>query len=74
MHLIYHKVAAWREAIEVGVAGLQYLPQYPPDLNPIESVFHPLTMKTLLRKAAEGTVNGQQRCVGSFEDSSLSKG
>jgi hypothetical protein len=32
------------------------LPQYSPDLNPIELVFHPL--KALLRKAAERTVNG----------------
>jgi transposase len=30
------------------------LPEYSPDLNPIELVFHPL--KALLRKAAERTV------------------
>jgi len=45
-------------------AELRHLPQYSPDLNPIESVLHP--QKTLLRKSAERTVNGLQRRVGSF--------
>ena len=60
----FHKVAGVEEAIKVRGAELRYLPQYSPDLNPIESVFHPL--KALLRKAAERTVSGLQRCVRSF--------
>jgi hypothetical protein len=40
------------------------LPQYSPDLNPIEMVFHPL--KTFLRKAAERTVEGLHRCARSY--------
>ena len=47
-----------------GGQKLRYLPQYSPDLNPIELVFHPL--KALLRKAAERTVEGSRRCVRSF--------
>jgi len=60
----FYKVAGAEEAIEACRAELRYLPQYSPDLNPIESVFHPL--KTLLRKSAERTVNGLRRRVGSF--------
>src|SRR6516165_8463554 len=60
----FHKVAGVEEAIEARGAELRYLPQYSPDLNPIELVFHPL--KALLRKAAERTVGGLQRCVRSF--------
>jgi hypothetical protein len=52
------------ESIEAREADLRLLPQYSPDLNPIASVFRPL--KTRLRKAAKRTVNGSQRCVGSF--------
>jgi transposase len=47
----FHKVAGVEEAIRAVGATLRYLPQYSPDLNPIELVFHPL--KTFLRKAAE---------------------
>jgi transposase len=60
----FHKVAGVREAIEAAGASLRYLPQYSPDLNPIELVFHPL--KTLLRKAAERTIEGLQRSARSF--------
>ena len=60
----FHKVAGVEEAIRAAGARLRYLPQYSPELNPIELVFHPL--KTLLRKAAERTVKGLERCVGSF--------
>src|ERR1700751_1731511 len=60
----FHKVAGVEEAIEARGAELRYLPEYSPDLNPIEMVFHPL--KALLRKAAERTVNGLERCVRSF--------
>jgi transposase len=31
-----HKVAGVREAIETARATLRYLPQYSPDLNPVE--------------------------------------
>jgi transposase len=60
----FHKVGGVQEAIEASGAELRYLPEYSPDLNPIELVFHPL--KALLRKAAERTVNGLERCVRSF--------
>jgi len=60
----FHKVAGVAEAIQARGAELRYLPQYSPDFNPIELVFHPL--KTLLRKAAQRTIKGLERCVGSF--------
>jgi transposase len=60
----FHKVAGVAEAIQAAGASLRYLPQYSPEFNPIELVFHPL--KALLRKAAERTVEGLERCVGSF--------
>ncbi len=46
-----HRVFGVEEAIEAVGASLRYLPQYSPDLNPIEMVFHPL--KALLRKVTE---------------------
>ena len=57
----FHKVAGVEEAIRAVGASLRYLPQYSPDLNPIEPVFHPL--KSLLRKAAERTIEGLHRCI-----------
>lgn len=60
----FHKVAGVEEAIQAAGAELRYLPQYSPELNPIEFVFHPL--KASLRKAAERTIKGLERCVGSF--------
>jgi transposase len=60
----FHKVAGVEEAIQLAGASLRYLPQYSPDLNPIELLFHPL--KTCLRKAAQRTIEGLQRRVGSF--------
>lgn len=60
----FHKVAGVEEAIQAAGASLRYLPQYSPEFNPIELVFHPL--KTLLRKTAERTVQGLERCVRSF--------
>jgi transposase len=60
----FHKVAGAEEAIRGVGASLRYLPQYSPDLNPIELVFHPA--KTFLRKAAERTIEGLHRCVRSF--------
>jgi hypothetical protein len=35
-----------------------------PDLNPIELLFHPL--KTVLREAAQRTIEGLHRCVGLY--------
>ena len=46
-----HKAVGIREAIEARGATLRYLPQYSPDLNPIEMPFSKL--KASLRKAAE---------------------
>src|SRR5262245_41968673 len=43
-----HKAAGIREAIEARGATLRYLPQYSPDLNPIEMPFSKL--KASLRK------------------------
>jgi len=60
----FHKVAGVEEAIRGVGASLRYLPQYSPDLNPIELLFHPA--KTFLRKAAERTIEGLHRCVRSF--------
>jgi transposase len=60
----FHKALRVQEAIEARGATLRYLPPYSPDFNPIEMVFHPL--KTFLRKAAERTVEGLQRCVRSY--------
>jgi transposase len=51
-----HKVKGVREMIEAKGASLLYLPPYSPDFNPIENAFAKL--KALLRKAAEGTVEG----------------
>jgi transposase len=60
----FHKVAGVEEAIRAGGAELRYLPPYSPEFNPIETVFHPL--KALLRKAAERTIEGLTRGIGSF--------
>jgi transposase len=60
----FHKVAGVEQAIQTAGASLRFLPQYSPELNPIELVFHPL--KVVLRKAAERTIEGLQRSVGSF--------
>lgn len=45
-----HKVAGVREAIEAAGTTLRYLPQYSPDLNPIEAAFS--KFKTFLRTVA----------------------
>ena len=47
-------------------AHLIFLPPYSPDLNPIEQVFAKL--KTLLRKAAERTVEATWRRIGQLLD------
>ncbi len=59
-----HKVAGIREAIEKAQATLRYLPQYSPDLNPIEMSYS--KFKTLLRKVAKRTVPGLYRTIRSF--------
>jgi transposase len=57
-----HKGAAARKAIRQAGAHLLLLPPYSPDLNPIEMVFAKL--ETLLRKAAERTVEATWKKIG----------
>lgn len=59
-----HKVAGVKEAIEAVGATLRYLPQYSPDLNPIELPFS--KFKGFLRKVSEQTIPGLYRRIGSF--------
>jgi transposase len=61
-----HKSAAVRRAIRAAGAKLFFLPPYSPDLNPIEQVFSKL--KTLLRKAAERTVEATWKRIGQLLD------
>jgi transposase len=61
-----HKGVAVRKAIRAAGAKLLFLPPYSPDLNPIEQVFAKL--KTLLRKAAERSVEATWRRIGSLLD------
>jgi transposase len=61
-----HKGKAVRRAIRAAGAKLFSLPPYSPDLNPIEQVFAKL--KTLLRKAAERSVDATWRRIGSLLD------
>jgi transposase len=57
-----HKGRAVRKAIRATGAKLFFLPPYSPDLNPIEQLFAKL--KTLLRKAAERTVDAAWKRIG----------
>ncbi len=59
-----HKGKAVRRAIRAAGAKLFLLPPYSPDLNPIEQMFAKL--KTLLRKAAERTVEATWRRIGAL--------
>ena len=59
-----HKGRAVRQAFRAAGARLFFLPPYSPDLNPIEQVFAKL--KTLLRKAAERTVEATWRRIGAL--------
>jgi transposase len=59
-----HKGKAVRRAIRATGARLFFLPPYSPDLNPIEQVFAKL--KTLLRKAAERTVETTWKRIGTL--------
>jgi transposase len=61
-----HKSRAIRAAIRQAGAKRFFLPPYSPDLNPIEQVFAKL--KTLLRKAAERTVEATWRRIGKLLD------
>jgi transposase len=61
-NLSSHKGQAVRQAIRAVGAKLFFLPPYSPDLNPIEQVFAKL--KTLLRKAAERTVEATWKRIG----------
>ena len=65
-NLSSHKGAGVREAIEAAGASLLYLPPYSPDFNPIENAFAKL--KTMLRKAAERTVDGLWNAIGRIID------
>jgi transposase len=59
-----HKAVGVREAIEARGAHLRYLPQYSPDLNPIEMPFS--AMKAYLRKAAERTIPRLRHRIKTF--------
>jgi transposase len=61
-----HRGKTIRRAIRDAGAHLIFLPPYSPDLNPIEQVFAKL--KTLLRKAAERTVEATWRRIGQLLD------
>jgi transposase len=63
-NLASHKVAGIVEAIEAAGATLRYLPQYSPDLNPIEMPFS--KFKAYLRKLAQRTVPGIRHAIRSF--------
>jgi transposase len=65
-NLAAHKVHGVREAIEARGAERRYLPPYSPDLNPIKNAFAKL--KTLLRKAAERTIDGLWKTIGKLLD------
>ena len=63
-NLASHKGEAVRRAIGAAGAKLIFLPPYSPDLNPIEQAFAKL--KTLLRKAAERTVDATWKRIGTL--------
>ena len=60
-HLQAHKTPGVQEAIERAGATLRYLPQYSPDLNPIETPFH--SFKEFLRKVAARSVRSLYRAI-----------
>jgi transposase len=69
-NVAFHKIAGVEEAIEARGAELRYLPQYSPDLNPIELVFHPL--RPCYAKPWSGQSTGWRDAFApSFEDSNL---
>jgi transposase len=65
-NLSSHKGPLVRQMIEAADATLVFLPPYSPDFNPIENAFAKL--KTLLRKAAERTIDGLWIAIGRIID------
>jgi transposase len=65
-NLSSHKGALIRKAIRAVGARLLFLPPYSPNLNPIEQMFSKL--KTLLRKAAERSVEATWKRIGGLLD------
>jgi transposase len=63
-NLSSHKGQRTRQMIETAGASLLFLPPYSPDFNPIENAFSKL--KTMLRKAAERTVEALWDRIGSL--------
>ena len=61
-NLSSHKGTAIRQALRAAGAKLFFLPPPSPDLNPIEQMF--ATLKTLLRRAAERTVEATWKRIG----------
>jgi len=59
-----HCVAGVRELIEAAGATLRYLPQYSPDLDPIELAF--AKVKALLRKAAARSLRALEHRIGAI--------
>jgi transposase len=59
-----HKGAGIREAIAKAGATVRYLPQYSPDVNPIELSYS--KFKTFLRRVAARTVRGLHRAIRTF--------
>jgi len=59
-----HKTPGVQEAIERARAELRYLPQYSPDLSPIETPFH--SFKEFLRKVGARTVPALYRATRSY--------
>jgi transposase len=57
-------VASVREAIAAAGATLRYLPQYSPDLDPIELAF--AKFKAFLRKAAARSVRALWHYIAAF--------
>src|SRR5260370_41072806 len=64
---VSHKVKHVRRAIRTAGAKLFFLPAYSPDLNPIEQFFAKL--KTLLREAAERTVEATWKRIATLLNS-----
>lgn len=65
-NLSSHKSDAVKQAIEKTGATRLLLPQYSPDLNPIEQFFAKL--KALLRKAAKRTISQLENTIGKLLD------
>ena len=65
-NLSSHKTAAARAAFVRHAIAYEFLPPYSPDLNPIENAFSKL--KRLVRTAAERTVDGLWRAIGTLID------